>query len=476
MPLGSSARKPNTLSRPPRKKNTRRPARQSPALQHHLVALWRKLTASRTPPACDRFLARELRRLDGLPRHDRLWLGDILTDTVRFAALTVFCESWRRSSYQPGTVVAERIEQAPGPAGAELWRRLARLPAPIVFYWTFMRKRLTGVEIPAIAPPGPAATEVWRAVRDQAPTSADLATRALWAGLPPGLTPLVAARATASGWSHDQTLNFIDRHARRSPIWLRLYQPTVLAALRTELAAAGFSVQVVGQALEVRGEKGVYELPSYRAGVFGVQDLASQGIGDAVGARPGDLIWDCCAGAGGKSLQLATALAGRGTVHATDIHEAKLKDLRLRAARTRLENIQPQKWDGTQVPDFGPVMRKQGGFDRVLVDAPCSGSGTWRRNVDGRLRLTGERPVHLIDLQQQLLAVGAAGVRPGGRLVYATCSWLTAENEDVCHNFLDSHPRWRQVSATLGGNPVSDSDTTFWAVFLCPADAPPPGS
>jgi 16S rRNA (cytosine967-C5)-methyltransferase len=328
-----------------------------------------------------------------------------------------------------------------------------------------MRKRLTGAELPAVSAPGPDANEVWRTVRHECPASEVLALRSLWAGLPPGMIPQLENRIAASGWSNQDALTFLDQHAARPPVWLRLLRPDVAETLREELATAQFSSREAGLAWSVKGVGGIFELPSYRAGNFDIQDFASQGIGDAVKARPGELIWDCCAGAGGKSLQLAASMAGEGTVTASDLHEGKLKDLRRRAERAGLANIQASVWDGKSVPDFSDAVKAQGGFDAVLVDAPCSGSGTWRRNVDGRLRLVPADLARWTEVQDFLLELVAEAVRPKGRLVYATCSWLTAENEQVIDAFLAKNPSWQLISQALAGNPQANSDTTFWAVM-----------
>lgn len=454
------------MSKPHRKKPNRHRSQSGPALQDHLVALWQKLAAPSQAPAIDRFLARELGRLDGLSRRDRLWLGDLLTDGLRFGALTVFAEAWRRDSWQPADTVSDRLAHHPLPAGDELWHRLRRLPVPVVFFWTFMRKRLTGCELPAIAPPGPLALEVWRTLREQSAGSSSPAVRALWAGLPPALLPQLEARAAASGWPANQLLDFVDRHALRPPIWLRLLQPAAAPTVRAELAAADFTAEQIGAAIKIRGERGVYELPGYRAGRFEIQDRASQAIGEAVDVQPGQLVWDCCAGAGGKTVQLAALMRGQGAVYATDLHASKLTDLQRRAKRAGLDNIQASTWSGESVPRFGAEIAGRGGFDRVLVDAPCSGSGTWRRNVDGRLRFDPSTPNIWAPVQARLLALAATAVRPGGRLVYATCSWLTEENEAVCQTFTNSHPQWTCTRAELHGNPTLDSDTTFVAVLI----------
>jgi 16S rRNA (cytosine967-C5)-methyltransferase len=435
-------------------------------LQDRLVRLWKRLTGERESPLLDRWLGRELAGLDGLPRADRLFLGELLADGVRFGALTLFCEVWRREGWREGADPGQRLEAWATIEGRDLWRRLRRLPVPVVFFWTFMRKREEGAVLPPIDPPGPDTLDVWRSVKAWARSAADPAVRALWAGLPVSLAPLVAGRAALSDWTETDRLVFLDAHATRPPLWLRLADKRGRAAVLSELAREGFTVTAGrGSALAVAGARGIYELTCYQEGLVHIQDLASQAIGTAVAPGPGHAIWDCCAGAGGKSLQLAAMLRGKGIVHATDLFEGKLKDLRKRSRRAGCSNVVARLWDGQRVPDFGPEIAGRGGFNRVLVDAPCSGSGTWRRNPEGRLRFaTGQLP-DLAAVQLDLLALTAGAVRPGGLVVYATCSWFRAENEDVVAAFLTARPEFSLRAQSIHGNPKADADTTFTAVM-----------
>ena len=431
-------------------------------LQKQLVRLWSRLTGEREPPPLDRWLARELAALRGLPRDDRLLLGELVADAVRFAPLTLFCEERRKA----GGELPAALAGWAGTEGPVLWRRLRRLAPPVVFFWTFMRKREAGAKLPPIAPPGPDALAVWRLVTTWAPAAGATDARALWAGLPPAMLPLVAARGGLSGWSAADPTTFLDRHAARPPVWLRLADPRRRAAVTEELARDGFTLAAEdGPALAVTGPRGIYELAAHREGLVEVQDLASQRIGAAVDARPGQTVWDCCAGAGGKTLQLAAALGGRGAVHATDLHEGRLKDLRRRVRRGGWDNVRTAGWDGERLPDFGPEVSGRGGFDRVLVDAPCSGSGTWRRNPDGRLRFAAAQLADLAAVQAGLLGLAADAVRPGGLLVYATCSFCRAENQDVTAAFLEARPQFVLRAQRTHGNPAADADTTFTAVL-----------
>src|SRR5437868_968272 len=178
--------------------------------------------------------------------------------------------------------------------------------------------------------------------------------------------------------------------------------------------------------------------PAYAAGLVEVQDEGSQLIALSCGAAAGERVLDLCAGAGGKSLALAGAAPGV-TVLATDSNRARLARLAPRAERagvrieTRLLNPPRELED---LADWA------GSADLVLVDAPCSGSGTWRRNPEGRWRLTADRLELFAAAQHRLLDIAAELVRPGGRLVYAVCSLLSREGAGQIDRFLESHSSW----------------------------------
>lgn len=187
--------------------------------------------------------------------------------------------------------------------------------------------------------------------------------------------------------------------------------------------------------------------PAFEAGLVEVQDEGSQLVALACGARDGDRIVDLCAGAGGKSLALAAA-APRAGILATDSNRDRLSRLRPRAERaaavieTRLLNP-PHELE--QLTDW------RESADLVLVDAPCSGSGTWRRNPEGRWRLTPERLNRLVALQERLLDIAAELVKPGGRLVYAVCSILSREGAGLIDRFLQHRSSWISEETPIAG-------------------------
>jgi 16S rRNA (cytosine967-C5)-methyltransferase len=177
----------------------------------------------------------------------------------------------------------------------------------------------------------------------------------------------------------------------------------------------------------------------FQAGNVEVQDEGSQLIALACRPAAGERVVDLCAGAGGKALALAAA-APDAQILATDSNRARLAQLPLRAERAGAA-IQTQLLDPPR--ELEQLEDVKGSADVVLVDAPCSGSGTWRRNPEGRWRLTPERLDKLVATQERLLEIGAALVRPGGRLVYAVCSLLTREGAAQAEAFLSSHSSWK---------------------------------
>jgi 16S rRNA (cytosine967-C5)-methyltransferase len=178
--------------------------------------------------------------------------------------------------------------------------------------------------------------------------------------------------------------------------------------------------------------------PVFADGLIEIQDEGSQLIALACGPKPGERILDLCAGAGGKALALAAAEPS-AVILATDTNRARLSNLVPRAdrAQARIEArlLNPNE-ELSQLPDW------VGQADVVLVDAPCSGSGTWRRNPEGRWRLTPARLDRVVALQSRLLDIAAELVRPGGRIVYAVCSLLSREGAGQIQDFLSRRSSW----------------------------------
>jgi 16S rRNA (cytosine967-C5)-methyltransferase len=179
--------------------------------------------------------------------------------------------------------------------------------------------------------------------------------------------------------------------------------------------------------------------PLYRDGLIEVQDEGSQLVARLVAPRRGEMVVDFCAGAGGKTLALGALMRSTGRIYAFDIHARRLAGLGPRLARSGLSNVHPAAIASENDPR---VKRVAGKIDRVLVDAPCSGTGTLRRNPDLKWRVDEHELPRLNEVQRAVLAGAARLLKPGGRLVYSTCSILAQENEQLVANFLSDQPQF----------------------------------
>lgn len=177
--------------------------------------------------------------------------------------------------------------------------------------------------------------------------------------------------------------------------------------------------------------------PLLKEGIIEVQDEGSQLIALSCEATSKMAVLDYCAGAGGKTLALASTMQNKGQLFACDIHEWRLKRARERIKRADIHNVRCQLADDSKF-----LKRHNSFFDRVLVDAPCSGTGTWRRNPDMKFKTTAVDIEELQTLQRSILTKVAPMVKPGGWLIYATCSVLKAENHDQISWFLENHPEF----------------------------------
>jgi len=183
-------------------------------------------------------------------------------------------------------------------------------------------------------------------------------------------------------------------------------------------------------------------MPLFKNGGVEVQDEGSQLLAQIVGARRGELVVDFCAGAGGKTLALGAAMRNTGRLYAFEVSEKRLSNMKPRLARSGLSNVHPVKIAHEHDARIKRLARKA---DRVLVDSPCSGLGTLRRNPDLKWRQTEDAIAEMNGKQREILASAARLVKPGGHLVYATCSLLEDENEQVVADFLAQDDRFALV-------------------------------
>ncbi len=209
-------------------------------------------------------------------------------------------------------------------------------------------------------------------------------------------------------------------------------------ALKDQLEAEGVQVEeghFLPQVLSLKGSADVTKLPSFQAGLFHVQDESSALAASSVGGKEGWHVLDACAAPGGKSFFLAEQMGKNGVVESRDIFPHKVELLKEGAARLHLTTVQARQQDASVALEEDKEQ-----FDAVLVDAPCSGLGLLRKKADIRYRRKGEDLDSLIPLQRQILTAAAKAVRPGGVLVYSTCTICKKENEGNRTWFLENHP------------------------------------
>jgi 16S rRNA (cytosine967-C5)-methyltransferase len=196
--------------------------------------------------------------------------------------------------------------------------------------------------------------------------------------------------------------------------------------------------------LRLVDKPGLMQWPAYREGRIEVQDEGSQLIARLVQPKRGEMVVDFCAGAGGKTLAIGALMRSSGRLYAFDINEKRLTSMGPRLKRSGLSNVHPV---AIRNESDLRVKRLAGKCDRVLVDAPCSGSGTLRRNPDLKWRFSEAELARVNEVQQAVLRAASRLVKPGGRVVYATCSLLQRENQDVIEAFLAQHPDFHVVPA-----------------------------
>jgi len=200
-------------------------------------------------------------------------------------------------------------------------------------------------------------------------------------------------------------------------------------------------------ALRLPPDTGVDKLPAYNLGQIEVQDAGSQLVTLAAGVQRGHHVIDLCAGGGGKTLALAALMADHGTILACDIDRGRLQRLPQRAERAGVSIAEIRLLNPTREAD--QLADQAGRGDVVFVDAPCSGTGTWRRNPEARWRLTRDRLDRVVATQKYILNLAADLVRPGGALVYVVCSVLDAEGAAQAQAFLENHPGWKAEPIAL---------------------------
>jgi len=248
-------------------------------------------------------------------------------------------------------------------------------------------------------------------------------------------------------------------------LWLRA-RPGQRSALAEKLgiaqaAPAGCGQHALPDTMLYQGNEDLFRRPEFHAGEFEIQDISSQVVGLLCEPRPGETWWDACAGEGGKMLHLADLMQNKGLVWASDRAAWRLQRLRRRAARAKVFNYRAALWDGGERP---PNKTK---FDGVLVDAPCSGIGTWQRNPHARWTTTVEDVRELSEVQLRLLTNVAKSLKPLGKLVYAACTLTRAETVEVAARVEKQLPELSPLSLR---NPLKPNEPSQNQLWLWPQD------
>jgi len=258
----------------------------------------------------------------------------------------------------------------------------------------------------------------------------------------------VVEELQATGREDADILRLGQAMTRSAPLDLRTNQMKMKReAVCERLNADGFEVSETPLSpfgLRIAGKPAINRHPLFEQGAFEIQDEGSQLLGLLLAPKRGEMVADFCAGAGGKTLLLGMLMNSTGRLYAFDVSDKRLRNLKPRLARSGLSNVQPQRIDSENDTH---VKRLAGKLDRVLVDAPCSGLGTLRRNPDLKFRQSAQGVDELNAKQTRILDAAAKMVKPGGRLVYATCSILPRENQLIVQSFLERHPQFELTPA-----------------------------
>jgi len=257
-----------------------------------------------------------------------------------------------------------------------------------------------------------------------------------------------------------------------TPAWLRSLQTEPVLWLRARSGMVGEVIAKLGNcetaswagftsSLRYDGQEDLFRHELFQSGAFEIQDLASQAVGLVCAPQAGETWWDACAGEGGKTLHLSDLMGGKGLVWASDRAEWRLQRLKQRASRAGCFNYRSVLWNGGAKPPTKTV------FDGVLLDAPCSGVGTWGRNPHARWTTRVEDVAELALLQKDLLNHIAGSVRPGGRLVYSVCTLTREETTDIADAFTAAHP---EFEPWLFPNPFTPEAAPVDRLLLWPQD------
>lgn len=267
--------------------------------------------------------------------------------------------------------------------------------------------------------------------------------------------------AAELGTAWDDELHALNQTA---PVVLRANTlKTTAAALKEALAGNEIFTETLPglpDALKLREKKNVFQTENFQNGQFEVQDAGSQRIAPMLDVHPGMRVIDACAGAGGKTLHLAALMQNQGRLIAMDVEGWKLEELKRRARRNGVSNVE------TRVIEAKTIKRLRDTADRVLLDVPCSGLGVLRRNPDSKWKMKPDFLTQIRQTQYEILTNYSQMVKPGGKLVYATCSILPSESEEQVKRFLAEQGTKWQLSEEARTSPAHDGFDGFYMACL----------
>ncbi len=252
--------------------------------------------------------------------------------------------------------------------------------------------------------------------------------------------------------SEEKKLSFLKNSSKKAAVFLRVNLNLISDERCLKLLKAeGLNVELVkAGCIKLSERKNIFTSPLFKVGFFEIQDGASQGVACFMQLEKGMRVADSCAGAGGKTLHISSLMQNTGTIVAMDIFSKKLDELKKRAKRAKSQNIIIKEIVGAKT-----IKRMAGKFDRLLLDVPCTGSGTYRRKPEKKLFFSKQEHQRVLKIQEELLNMHSKLVKEGGKMIYATCSVFPSENTNQVENFLEKHSEFEleeEVSNFVGQN------------------------
>nr|BFD30867.1 hypothetical protein GTC16762_04850 [Pigmentibacter ruber] len=441
----------------------------------HLYKLWNNIVNQDSLPQIDRWLSQEFAKNSKYGSKDRRWYSEGIFAAIRYGYFALFAEEYSKNIKKNSSLemkdflsyFKERYSQ-----DVNIIKAFSTINTESFFLWIRFRY-FSAKEVPDntnFKIPEDLYTEekkIYNSLINSLENNNNLESKMIFYSVPLYYYEHFNNRFNYSNWNAEKQNILFQSLESRPPMWIRLNNPSETENVLNELRQEGYKASIHQPGIimlqEVKG--GVFALKSFRNGLFEIQDLASQQIGQNIQVKNGQFVWDSCAGGGGKTQQIASYLNNKGVIYASDIREYKLEELKKRAKKSGFFNIRCIKWEGNTLPKFAKEIENKNGFDWVLVDAPCSSSGTWRRNPDSKYRITQNSIEELTKLQLNILQNASLGVRETGYLVYSTCSWIYEENEKIIEKFLKQNTNFIFKDQKMLGSPFENSDTMFVGIL-----------